>query len=173
MHNRYFCAAAFALAVILAGCNQAPPPPAPDTHDADVKAIRDAETAGAQALNAKDVDKFAACYADDASSFPSGAPVINGMAAIKAKITAALKPLLEDKNFSFTSNAPDKVDVAKSGDLGYTQGAWTATFTDPKSKKVLTLKEKYVHVYKKQADGSWKIVADIGNEDAPPTPVKK
>jgi len=168
MHNRYAWAAAFALTVIFAGCQQAPPPPAPDTHDADVKAIRDVETAWAQAFAAKDLDKVMAFYADDATVFFADAPVIKGTAAIKA----ALKPALEDKNFSFTS-APDKVDVAKSGDLGYSQGAYTATFTDPKTKKVLMGKGKSVTVYRKQADGSWKVVADIGNEDAPPAPAKK
>ena len=59
MHNRNFLAAAFALTVILAGCKQAPPPPAPDTHDADVKAIRDLETAWVQAFNAKDGQRWA------------------------------------------------------------------------------------------------------------------
>jgi uncharacterized protein (TIGR02246 family) len=167
MHNRYFWAAAFALTVILAGCQQAPPPPAPDTHDADVKAIRDVDTASAQAFAAKDLNKVMAFYADDASRFPPDAPVVNGTAAIKA----AWMPLLADKNFSLTS-ATDKVDVAKSGDLGYSQGAYTATFTDPKTKKVLTERGKYVTVYKKQADGSWKVVADIFNEDAPPAPAK-
>jgi ketosteroid isomerase-like protein len=168
MHNRYFLAAALALTVILAGCKQAPPPSAPDTHDADVKAIRDVETAWVQAFAAKDWDKTFAFYADDASIFIRDVPVINGMAAIKA----AVKPHLEDKNFSLTF-VPDKVDVAKSGDLGYCQGAYTATFTDTKTKRVLTVKGKYVEVYKKQADGGWKDVADISNEDAPPTLAKK
>ena len=168
MQNRYFLAAAFALAVILAGCQQAPPPPAPDTHDADAKAIRDVETAWVQALAAKDFDKSMAFYADDASVFIPDALVANGMAAIKA----VWKPMLEDKNFSFTF-ASDKVDVAKSGDLGYAQGSFTYTMTDPKTKRVLTERGKYVTVYKKQTDGSWKAVADIGNEDAPAAPAKK
>ena len=67
----------------------------------------------------------------------------------------------------------DKVDVAKSGDLGYSQGTNTWTMTDPKTKKVLTGKGKYVTVFKKQADGNWKAVADIAIEDAPPAPAKK
>jgi len=168
MHNRYTWVAAFALAVIPAGCNQAPPPPAPDTHDADVKAIRDVETGYRQAVVGKDADKVAALYADDASLFIPDAPVANGTAAIKA----VWKSMLGDKNFAFEF-ASDKVDVAKSGDLGYSQGTMTHTFTDPKTKKVLTMKGKYVAVFKKQADGSWKIVADIANEDAPPAPAKK
>ena len=168
MHIRYSWAAALALAAILAGCNQAPPPPAPDTHDADVKAIRDLEAATVQAIAVKDLDKFVAFYADDASVFLADQPVINGMTAIKA----VMKPMIADKNFSFTISS-EKVDVAKSGDLGYSQGAYIWTMTDPKTKKVLTEKGKYVTVYKKQADGGWKAIADIDNEDAPPAPVKK
>ena len=45
--------------------------------------------------------------------------------------------------------------------------------TDPKTKKVLTVKGKYVTVFKKQADGGWKAVADIGNEGARPSPAKR
>ena len=49
--------------------------------------------------------------------------------------------------------------------------------TDPKfSLDLVTAKVaekgKYVEVYKKQADGSWKIVEDIHNADAPAKPVK-
>ena len=168
MHNRYFWAAAFTLTVILAGCKQAPQAPAPATHDADVKAIRDLEAATVQAFAAKDVNKIAAFYADDASGLYPDSPVLNGVPAIMA----SWKPMLADKNFSVTW-ASDKVEIAKSGDLGYSQGSLTQTMTDPKTKKVLTVRGKYVTVFKKQADGGWKAVADIGNEDAPPSPVKK
>ena len=101
MHNRYFRLAAFALAVIVAGCHQAPPPPAPDTHDADVKAIRDLETATDQAITTRDFDKFMAFYADDASWLLADQPVIKGSVAIKA----AMKPIFADKNFSFTCSS--------------------------------------------------------------------
>ena len=168
MHTRYAWAAAITLVVILAGCKQAPPPPAPDTHDADVKAISDLETATVQAIAAKDLDKACAFYADDASLFMPDAHVFNGMPAIKA----ALKPMLGDKNFSFTISS-QKVDVAKSGDLGYGYGAYTMTMTNPKTKKVLTEKGRYVTVYKKQADGGWKAIVDIDSEDARPSPAKK
>jgi len=159
-----------ALAVILAGCNPAPAPPvvAPDTHDADVKAIKDVETAWVQAFATKDADKIATVYSEDASVFMTDSPVINGIPAIKA----TLKPMVADKNFSITF-ASDKVDVAKSGELGYSQGAYTMTSTNPKTKKAVSEKGKYVTVYKKQADSSWKAVADIFNADAPAAPAKK
>ena len=73
MQNRYSLPAALALAVILAGCAPAPPPPAPDTRAADAQAIRDFETAWAQAFATKDVDKIGVFYADEFHANPVGA----------------------------------------------------------------------------------------------------
>jgi uncharacterized protein (TIGR02246 family) len=167
MQKRYTLPAAVALAVILAGCSQAPPAPAPDTREADTKALRDMETAWVQAFATKDVDKIGAFYADDASVFMPESPVITGISAIKA----ALKPMVEDKGFSisFTSN---KVDVSSAGDLGYSQGAYTMTMTDPKTNKVLTEKGKFLTLYRKQTGGGWKAVADSISGDAPAAPAK-
>jgi uncharacterized protein (TIGR02246 family) len=160
MQNRYSLPAAVVL-VILAGCSQAPPPVL-DTRETDAKAIRDLETAWEKAFATKDVDKIGVVYADDASAFMPNSPVLNGVAAIKA----ALKPMVEDKNFSI-SFASTKVEVSKSGDLAYSQGAYTMNMTDAKTKKVFTEKGKFVTVFKKQAAGGWKAVADIINADAP------
>jgi uncharacterized protein (TIGR02246 family) len=166
MQKRYYLPAAAAFAAILAGCSQAPAP-APDTHEADAKAIRDVETAWVQAYATKDVDKIGVFYADDASVFMADSPVLTGIATIKA----ALKPMVEDKGFSI-SFASSKVEVSSAGDLGYSQGSYTMTMTDAKTKKVLTEKGKYVTVYKKQAGGGWRAVADSFSGDAPAAPAK-
>jgi uncharacterized protein (TIGR02246 family) len=160
MQVRYIWPAAVALAVILAGCNQTPP--VLDTRDADARAIHKVETAWNQAFATRDVNKVAAFYSDDASVFLPGTPVINGAPAIKA----ALKPMLADKKYSlvFTST---KTEVSKASDIAYSQGTYTSRHTDPKTKQVLTEKGKYVTVYKKQADGTWKAVADSVSYDAP------
>jgi ketosteroid isomerase-like protein len=48
------------------------------------------------------------------------------------------------------------------------------TTTDPKTKKPVTDKGKYLIAYKKQADGTWKVVADMESSDMPlPAPGKK
>ena len=167
MKTRYSLPAAVALAVILAGCAPAPPPPPPDTRAADAQAIRDVEKSWEQAFATKDVDKIAVVYADDASAFLPNMPVITGVPAIKA----ALKAMVDDKNFAITF-ASTKVEVAKSSDLAYSQGAYSMTMTDPKTKKAVTEKGKYVTAFKKQADGSWKAAADILNGDGPPEPAK-
>ena len=53
---------------------------------------------------------------------------------------------------------PSHGDIASSGDLGYTYGIYTLSTEDT------TLKGTYVNIWKKQPDGDWKFVLDIGNE---------
>jgi uncharacterized protein (TIGR02246 family) len=154
------------LALSLAGCNQAPPP-APDTRAADEKALRDGEAAWDKDWASKDVSKIMSHYADDAALLMPGSPVVKGRDAINT----ALMEMVKDPNLSLTF-APSSVDVARSGDVAYTQGAYTITMTDPKTKKVVSEKGKYLTAYKKQADGSWKATADMNNADAEPMPVK-
>ena len=172
MHARTLFRASIALAILLAGCNSAPPPTPTDTRadtrDADAKAIRQLEADWSQSFATRDADKASAFYADDASLFNTGMPVITG----KASIASFWKQYMADKNFSLTFS-PNNVVVSRSGDMGSTQGSYTVTYTDPKTKKAVSEKGKYVEVYMKQSDGGWKDVADISNADGPVTAVKK
>ena len=61
-----------------------------------------------------------------------------------------------------------KVEVAKSGDVAYTQGTYTLTLTDPQTKQVINDHGSYVTTYRKQPDGTWKAVADIATSEVPP-----
>ncbi len=151
----------------MTACNQAPPA-APDTHDADVKAIQDVETQDLQSWAAKDADKAALFYADDAVVIAPGMEPMQG----KDAIHTALKQMMTDPNISLTFQA-SKVDVAKSGDLGYTQGSYKMTMTDPATHKVVNDHGSYVTTYRKQSDGSWKAEADIASSSVPPSAPKK
>ena len=143
------------------GCQQPPATP-PDTHDADVQAIKNTEAEWSK--NASDLDKWISYYADDASVLVPNAPIATGKEAIKA----ALKPMITDKNFAITfGSSTGKTDVAKSGDIGWSQGTYTMTVSDAKGKPV-TDKGKYLTVFKKQADGSWKAIEDTFSSDNPP-----
>lgn len=148
-----------ALYALLTGCATTQP----DTHDADVSALKDTEAAWIKDASTKDVEKFVAHYTDDASVLLPNAPIFNGKDAIRG----ALKPILSDPNFALTFS-PERVDVAKSGDLGFTQGPYSMTVTDPATKAPTTEKGKYLTVYRRQADGSWKAVEDTFMSDAPP-----
>ena len=154
--------------LFLTACTQPPPPPPPDTRAADEKAIRDQETAAGQAWTAKDPDKILALYADDATLMLPNAPVMSG----KAAMTPLLKGALGDPNFALTIQNTS-VEASKAGDLGFVRGSYVVHQSDPKTKKAMMEKGNYVIVYKKQADGSWKIVADTAIPEAPATPAAK
>jgi uncharacterized protein (TIGR02246 family) len=163
---RLSAAVSLLLLAFTVACTQAPPP---DTHDADVQALKDTEVAWAKVMAAKDFEKSVSNYADDASLLMPNAPVVNGKDAIRG----ALKAVFDDPNFALAFQA-SRVEVAKSGDLGYAQGSYTMTMSGPKGKKPVTDKGKYLTAYKKQADGTWKVVADMINSDMPmPAPGKK
>jgi ketosteroid isomerase-like protein len=52
--------------------------------------------------------------------------------------------------------------MAASGDLGYTFGNYVLKAKDKDGKPVVEY-GKYATVWKKQKDGSWKVVMDMGN----------
>jgi uncharacterized protein (TIGR02246 family) len=153
-----------AMAFAMTACNQAPAPAgaAPDTHDADVKAITDNETQWNGDWAAKDSDKILAHYSDDAVLMAPGMEPLKGRDAIKG----GLGGMLADKALSLKFKASN-VEVSKSGDLGYTRGDYQMTMTDPATHKVMNDHGTYVTTYHKQADGSWKAVADIASSSVP------
>jgi uncharacterized protein (TIGR02246 family) len=153
------------LMLALAGCTQAPPPVPPDTREADAKAIRELEAAWVQAFAARDAKMVASFWAPDASVLMPNMPIINGREAAQT----AVEGMLKDPNFYLTFDST-KVEVSKASDYAYSEGTYTMASTDPKTKKVMTEKGKFVTVYQKQADGSWKAVADINNADGPAVP---
>jgi len=150
-----------ALAALMAACSSAPVPP-PDTRAADVQAVKDVEAAWLKDMATKDADKFASYFAEDGCALYPGAGIVCGREAIKA----AVAPYFADPNFSFTLQST-RAEASKGGDMVYSQGTYTMTVTNPKTKKPMTDKGKYLTVYMKQADGSWKAAADTSNSDSP------
>jgi uncharacterized protein (TIGR02246 family) len=149
------------LAVLAVGCSNAPAPP-PDTRVADVQAAKDLEAAAIKNANAKDVEKWAGFFAEDASGLFPGAGILNGRAAIKAAIAS----LCADPNFSLSLQST-RAMASKGGDMAYLQGTYIMTMTDPKTKKPMMDKGKYLTVFTKQPDGSWKAIVDTFNSDSP------
>ena len=154
--------ALLALSALTVGCANTQAPPPPDTRAADIQAVKDIEAAWAKDANSKDADKWASYFAEDGSGLYPGGATLNGKAAIKA----AMAPYFSDPNFALTFQS-NRAMASKSGDMVYTQGTYTMTMTDPKTKKPMTDKGKFLTVYAKHADGNWKAVADTFNSDSP------
>jgi uncharacterized protein (TIGR02246 family) len=155
---RYRSLFAFTGLLALTACTSTPP----DTRQADIKAVKGVEAAWVADIATKDADKFASYYSDDASLLLPNAPIING----RENIRAALKPMLADPNFALTFQST-AAEAAKGGDFVYTVGTYSMTLSRPGEKTAFTDKGKYLTVFKKQADGSWKAVADMISSDLP------
>ncbi len=125
-----------------------------DTRAADEEAIRAADLAWSKAAGSKDAAATAAFYAENAVLMAPMAPVTKGRDAIQQAFTT----MMQDPNFAL-SFTPTKIVVAKSGDLAYDLGDFQLTVSQKKGKPN-TLKAKYVVVWGKQMDGSWKALVD-------------
>lgn len=155
------------IACFATACAQQQPAAPPDTRAADEATIRAADADWVKAAAAKDLEKCMSYYADDAVFLSSGAPASVGKDNIRKNIQELLAAPVQ-MNVTVAS-----VDVARSGDLAMDRGTVQATVTDKKGKST-TSTSQYVLVWKKMADGSWKIEADTSaNEVLPQRQVTK
>lgn len=150
-------AAAFATSFAVS-CAQPKQAEAPDTRAADETTIRTADADWAKAAAAKDLDKCMSIYEEDAVMLSSGSPAVMGKDNIRNVIQRMLAAPMQ-----LTINVSN-VDVARSGDLAMDRGTVQAAVTDKKGKTTIQTSE-YVLVWKKQADGSWKIAADTSADE--------
>lgn len=120
--------------------------------------LKGADLEFCKAAAARGLDGWLAYLANDAVIFPAAGPIVTGLAAIKGSYA---KSGFTPEGLTWT---PVGADVAASGELGYTYGTWEWKGKGHDGKLVVE-RGKYATVWKKQADGSWKLVLDIGNEE--------
>ena len=132
------------------------------------QALRDLDSQWSAAAAAKDLDKTVSYYSDDAIVMPPNASA----ATTKEAVRKIWGDLLVGPGVAISWKAI-KVEVAKSGDIGFVSGTYELTMNDA-SGKPINDRGNYVEVWKKQADGKWKVAVDIWNSDLPmPSPEKK
>ena len=109
------------------------------------------------AFEAKDSAKVNSYYAPDAVIATAGRPAARDGEAV----SKAISDDIADPNFKM-SLSNEKTEVAGSGDLAYRRGAFKITSTNPQTKQAENAAGTYLTVFRKQADGSWKVVEDFG-----------
>ncbi len=145
-------------ALLLTACE--PKAPA-DESAAAVAAIRAADAAWSQAFSARDTTAAVAAVESTGSVAAPNAPIATGSQAIRALFEGFYALPAMTIHWE-----PAAVEAARSGELGYSRGAYQLTYNDAKGKPV-TDQGKYVSVWRKQADGTWKVVVDEFNSDQP------
>ena len=151
------------IAALAVRCAPPQAPPAPDTRAADEKAIHDADVAWSAAA-AGGLDGFLSYYTDETAVMPPNEPISIGKEAARK----SLDPLFKMPGFSVKWE-PMKVEAARSGDIAFARGTYELTVNDAKGKPT-TDHGKYLEVWRKQADGSWKCIVDTFNSDLPAAP---
>jgi len=139
--------------VVISAC--APPPPA-GLSAADRAAIEQAAVDWETNANAGDWAAVAALYAEDATVLPPNQPATSGRASVQESFEA------------MPAGAQISLEIVRVdgvGDLAYTYGTYNMTVT--MGEETTTDVGKYIEVRHRQADGSWPIIFDIWNSDAP------
>lgn len=127
-------------------------------HAQSAAALMEADRAFARAVAAKRLDGWVSFFADSGTMFRPGGQVV-GHTAIREWMGGAFA----DSSFHLEWD-PVRADIAASGDLGYTIGRWQSRRLGPDGQEVRQT-GSYVTVWRRQADGSWKVAVDIGNPD--------
>ena len=150
-------ASVFTLAA-LAACTMQSPAPKVDLA-AERSKLMQTNRDWAQASAAKNADQIVSFLDDSATVMPPDRAPIVGKAALKEWVTQSLGI----PKFSVTWE-PQQATVASSGDFGYVIGQNTITFADA-SGKMFTQSGEVLAVWKKDATGAWKCVAEVWNNN--------
>lgn len=134
-------------------------PAAPAASEAAVSLLNADRALAAQSKAIGFVPAYSKVMAPDARKLDPGSRAAIGRDAIMA-LMAKYPP--ETK----VEWAAEEAVVADSGELGFTWGYYVATGHDSKGQVVKSY-GKYLDVWRRQSDGTWRWIADVGN-DSPP-----
>jgi uncharacterized protein (TIGR02246 family) len=111
------------------------------------------------AVRMGDASVLAALYTEDAKILPPNSDMITGSEGIQAFWAAALQMGIKDAVLT-------TVDVLGMGDLACEIGKYNLTI-QPEGQDAMEDNGKYIVIWKKTMDGSWKLHIDIWNTSMP------
>jgi uncharacterized protein (TIGR02246 family) len=131
----------------------------------DITAIKDTLNQYAIGCNTGDFECWISLWAEDGKQMPPDSPARIGIDAIRD----GMKPVFDDMSLDIVIKSVDDVEV--HGDLGLTRCKYTLKLTPKAGGETLNVMPdgKALTLYRKQSDGSWKIVYDCFNSNVPPT----
>ncbi len=141
-----------ALALTFSAC---PAPEVGPLSEQDVEAIRSTREAYVQAVLAGDSGATVAQFTEDAVLMPPNQPLVEGRPDIGAWYTP----------FTVTEYTVTEAQVDGRGGLAYDRGTYSVTFSTEGMPEPVSVTGKYVHILRKQPDGSWLWAVAIWNSD--------
>ena len=138
------------IALIVASCNQAPPPGNP-------KILEQMSIAWDEALNTKDLETLTMLYASDARILPPNGKMLSGAEGVRETFGAMMDAGLTGKT--------SIVEISMSGGLAHKIGTYQVMDGDS-----VVDTGKFIETWRMGDDGKWRISNDIWNSDNPPAP---
>jgi ketosteroid isomerase-like protein len=148
----------FAAALLAVSCG---PAAAPHTQAAGEATIRALDEQWSATAAKGDLEGTLAFYSADAVLLPPNAPIAADQKSIRESWAGLLVP------GTIVSWKVSRVEVAKSGELGYLYGTYRLAIKDPKGGPTVNDTGKILEIWKKQPDGKWKCIVDTYNSDIP------
>lgn len=127
----------------------------------ETDALRAAAEAYHAAASAKDALAVVALYDDDAVMVPPGGELVQGIDAVRGFRFGFIETPGVELEFELV-----RVEVSESGDMGWTLAVGEIAIRsgdDPPGRD----RVRDVHTWRRQADGSWKVVLDVWNSVPP------
>jgi uncharacterized protein (TIGR02246 family) len=157
MTRRLLAIGALSIAACTASETQ---PPAVDTA-ADEQAIRELLAQEVAAINNGNAAGYIGIIAPDFEAMPPNEPALTGADAVTNWLT----------NFfnAYTAQAQyTNEQISVHGDVAIHRYSMELTMTPKAGGAAMTEKGKGLHVFQRQADGTWKLTHDVWNSDIPP-----
>lgn len=146
--------AALVTAFLTSACAQAGPA---ELSEADAEAVREASRQYTQLARDTAWARWGTMFTDDAVFLPPNSPAVEGAAAIEA--WGRTFPPIKDLRIEPT-------EVVGRGDLAFARGRYSMVIMVPNQPEQPD-SGKYIEIWRRQSDGSWKLFRDIFNSDVP------
>jgi len=143
------------LALFAAACGCTTSDPA-----ADRRAIAAATARFQAAENAGDVDQMRGCFADDLVMMGPNEPAVTGADSVASLMRAFHDGFAVQVEY-------DSEEIVAFGDWGFDRGTERYTLTPKAGGTPIQATGKYLYVYHRQEDGSWKQSRVIWNSSDP------
>jgi ketosteroid isomerase-like protein len=106
-------------------------------------------------MRTSDATKIASWWTEDAIYIDRSEPTIVGRAGLESMLKGILATM------SLTKVSVNKDEISASGDLAYYIGSYEEAL-QPRQGVPLYNRGRFIFIWKRQADGSWKIGGSVG-----------
>ena len=114
-----------------------------------------------EAIIAGDTERYVALLADDAVLMPPNGPPIVGKSAIRSWNQEM------SKRFRIQKYAPVDQEIIQAGDWAFRRATFDWSLVPVAGGQPIQDSGKFIIIYKRQVDGSWRVARDIWNSNTP------